>query len=203
MAVKFRFDALNHEYVALDTGETLPHITGMLDQAGLTDDLWFTEESSHRGTCVHKMTADYDLGALDVATCISVHKGYLLAHVEAMKVLRPTIIEVEVPLVHSRHRYGGRTDRVVELYRKRGVMEIKSAEPAASHRIQTALQAILDADRLNVSPESLGRWCLYLKANGRYKLEDHDLKPFEKVRDYAKAREVIRLCCGAERRAAS
>ena len=61
MSVPFRFDALNHEYIALDTGEMLPHITGMLETAGLVDDLWFTEESSECGTCVHSLTAQYDL----------------------------------------------------------------------------------------------------------------------------------------------
>jgi hypothetical protein len=200
--VKFRFDADSHEYTALDTGEVLPHITGMLDRTGHVDDLWFTEESSERGTCVHKLTADYDQEALDVETCISAHKGYLHAYIAAMSVLRPEILEVEVPIVHPLFRFGGRPDRIVRLFGMRGVLEIKSAQPAKSHHIQTALQAVLDAGRLNITPESLGRWCLYLKPNGRYKLDDHNRESFTKTRDFAEARRVIRECCGVGARCA-
>src|SRR5574341_1863405 len=45
----FRFDALNHEYLSVATGEVFPHITGMLEQTGWIDDRWYTEESSDRG----------------------------------------------------------------------------------------------------------------------------------------------------------
>lgn len=195
--LKFRFDAVNHEYIALDTGETLPHVTGMLDRAGLVDDLWFTEESSERGRCVHTLTADFDLGALDVASCVSIHRGYLLAHVAAMQILKPEILKVEIPQVHSVYRYGTRIDRAVRIFGLRGVLEIKSAEPSKAHQIQTALQVIVEAEDAGMEPEDLGRWALYLKPNGRYKLVDHNKDRFDKARDFNEARRIIRMCCGA------
>lgn len=196
-SVKFRFDARNHEYIDIETGAVFPHITGMLDRAGLVDDLWFTEESSERGTCVHKLTADFDLGAMDPATCVSVHRGYLLGHVAAMKVLKPEIIAVEEPFVHPTFRYGGRLDRDLKIYGIRGTLEIKStAAPAKSHRIQTALQAILLEAKTGIPAEDLGRWCLYLTPKGRYKLVDHNRDPFDKAKDFLEARAIIRMCCG-------
>lgn len=196
MPIKFRFDARAHDYIALDTGEMLPHITGMLDATGHVDDLWMTEESSERGTCVHALTASYDLGALDVDSLVSVHRGYLLAHVKAMKVLRPEILKVEVPLVHPVYRFGGRPDRIVRLFGLRGTLEIKTAVPSKSHRFQTALQAILDAAEVGVRPEDLGRWVLYLKADGKYQLVDHNKDLFDKGRDFNEARKIIRETCG-------
>ena len=202
--IKFRFDADNHEYIALDTGETLPHATGMLDRAGLVDDLWFTEESSERGSCVHTATASYDMGALDVDSFISIHRGYLLGYIAAMKVLRPEILKVEVPLVHSGYRYGVRPDRIAKLFGVRGSMEIKTlgasvsmpTQSPKSHRVQTALQVIADAEEAGIKPEDLGRWCLYLKPNGKHRLLDHNKDPFDKAYDFNEARRIIRMCCG-------
>lgn len=197
MSVRFRFDAATHTYIDGATGEELPYISQMLDKAGLVDDLWMTVESRERGTCVHKLTADYDLGAMDVESCVSIHRGYLLGHAAAMAVLKPEILKVEVPMVHSVYRFGGRPDRIVRLFGVRGTLEIKSAVEAKSHRIQTALQAILDAEDAGMAPEDIGRWVLYLKPDGKYKLRDHNRDAYEKARDFNEARRIIRMCCGA------
>ncbi len=196
-AIPFRFDAVAHEYIDLMTGETLPHVTGMLKDAGLVDDEWFTEESRRRGDAVHKLTADYDLGALDPAKCVSQYRGYLLAHVAAMRILKAQGLEVhavEEPLVHPTFRYGVRPDRIVTLGGRRGVLELKSAVPCRSHLVQTALQAMADAIEARLPAEALGRWCLYLKANGRFKLEEHRDR-----RDFLEAHRVIQECCNDAR----
>jgi hypothetical protein len=187
----FRFDAQHHDYIDLETGDVMPHITGMLERAGLIDDTWYTEESSARGTAVHKLTADYDLGALDVATCVSRYRGYLLGHVTAMQILQPEILSVEEPIVHPVHRFGGRPDRDVIIRRLRGVLEIKSGGEEKSHQIQTALQAELVALEAGIPPEGLQRTCLYLKDKGKFKVVEHKDR-----RDFDEARRVIRLCCG-------
>lgn len=190
----FRFNARRHEYSLVATGEIIPHITGMLKQMGLVDDRWYTEESSARGTDVHDLTAQYDLGALDVASCVSPHRGYLLAHVQAMSILRPEFLAVEQPFVHPVHRYGGRPDRLLILQGKPGVLEIKATVPTKAHRIQTALQAILVERELGIPPEMIERHCLYLKPNGRFILEAHASSG-----DFATAREVIQRCCSGGR----
>jgi hypothetical protein len=194
--VLFRFDASRHEYLDLATRRPFPHITGMLEAAGLVDDLWYTEESSARGTAVHRMTADYDLGALDVETCVSPFRGYLLAHVEAMGILRPEILTVEEPRVHRVHRYGGRPDRTIRYDGAVGVLEIKTTTaPAKSHPVQTALQAILVEEELGVPAESLVRLALYLGPTGRWRCIQHGTVTFDQRRDFDRARAIIRDCC--------
>ena len=190
-AVRFRFDAINHEYVALDTGETLPHITGMLEDAGVVDSTWFTEESCARGSLVHQLTADYDLGALDVESCVSRWRGYLLGHVQAVTIAKPRWLSVEIPLVHPVYRFGGRPDRECVAWGLRGVWEIKSGAAHDAHRIQTALQAMLVGAETGLPPETLARFCCYVKDKGKFKLEEHRDR-----RDFDEARRIIRRCCG-------
>jgi hypothetical protein len=186
-AVEFRFDAGPHEYTDLVTGNLIPHITGMLQQTGWIDDTWFTEESSDRGTAVHKLTADYDLEALDLEQCVSPFRSYLLAHVKVVSLARPVFEAVEQPLVHSRLHFGGRPDRLVRLYGLMGVWEIKSGEPKRSDQVQTALQAILAEEVFRVPATALERYCCYLKPTGRAVLEEHVDR-----RDFDEARRVIR-----------
>lgn len=186
----FRFDAGRHAYVALDAGEELPHITGMLQATGWIDDRWYTEESSARGTAVHALTAAFDLGALDPVACTSGYKGYLLGHVKAMSIVRPEWRHVEEPLVHPFHRFGGRPDRVGTIYGALGVLEGKSGDPEKSHQVQTALQAILIAPELGLAPAALVRYALYWKPNGRFKLEEHVRR-----QDFDEAWRVIKRCC--------
>lgn len=188
----FRFDPGTHRYIALDTGEVLPSITQMLADTGWVDNEFYTAESRTRGTAVHILTADYDLGAIQEPGQVSSrYKSYLMAYVRAMAMLNPTIVDVEVPMVHPTYRFGGRPDRIVEMNGKRGVLEIKSGGPERQHRIQTALQAILDSARCGMPAEALSRWCLYLKDTGKFALDVHPDR-----RDFDEARRVIRKCCG-------
>jgi len=186
----FRFDALDHEYIDLDTGAVLPHITGMLEADGLIDDRWYTEASARRGTDVHRLTADYDLGVFgDDLSSIShaPHFGYLQAHVAAMKILRPTWEGIEEPRVCSRPRFGGRIDRDGQVYGALSICELKTGDHTDAHQIQTALQAILLVDGTAMPAESVKRYCLYLKVDGKFKLEEH-----VKRADFDRARTILR-----------
>jgi hypothetical protein len=193
-ATTFRFNAADHEYLDLDTGECFPHITGMLSDTGWVDDEWFTEESSERGIAVHRLTADYDLKALDVPTCTSKFRGYLLAYVKLVGIAQPTWLAVEEPLVHSTLRFGGRPDRDCIAYKLRAAWEIKSGAPARSHQIQTALQAMLIGDEAGLPYDAIrngavSRFCCYVKATGKFKLDEHKDR-----RDFDEARRIIREC---------
>jgi hypothetical protein len=170
----FRFDEATHTYVDLG-GVVLPHITGLLQLAGWVDETFFTAESCERGQAVHALTADYDLGALDPATCVSRYRGWLLGHVKAMSIVRPTFAHVEVPAVHPTLMFGGRPDRVAtDFYGSAAVVEIKSGPPTKGHLIQTALQAILVAPELNLPAEHVLRFAEYATRNGRAKVERHE-----------------------------
>jgi len=186
----FRFDAANHEYIELATGETRPHITGMLEQTGHIDPRWYTHDSRVRGQAVHHMTADYDLGVLDVEQEQSRYRGYLLAHVELMAKMQPEILEVEQPRMHPRWRYGGRLDRVWRYAGALTIPEIKTGDYEKAHPIQTALQAILVELEHGLPAEMFVRMGVYLKPNGRAKVLQ-----FNNPADFIEARKVIKCTC--------
>lgn len=190
-ALSFRFDAETHEYTLLDGGAVLPHITGLLEAAGLIDPTHYTEESRIRGTAVHDLTRDFDLGALPVDGCQSVYRPYLLAHAAAIGMLKPEILAIEQPAVHPIYRYGGRADRVLKVNGLRGVYEIKSGVREKAHQVQTAMQAMLDSVECGIPAEHLGRWCCYVKANGKFSIEVHEDK-----RDFDDARRILRDYAG-------
>jgi hypothetical protein len=185
---EFRFDAHRHEYIDALTGQVLPHITGMLQEAGEIDDRWFTEESCERGTAVHRLTADYDLGVIeDLATLTTRYKPYLLSHVACVNIVPHDFQHIEEPLVSPVHRFGGRPDRVGTMWNIAAVVEGKTAQPDPSHRVQTALQAILVEPLLRVPAEHIVRYGLYWKKDGKFKLEEHTNR-----HDFNKAREILR-----------
>lgn len=170
--VRFAFDAGRHEYIDLDSNRLIPHITGMLKEAGLIDDRWYSEESCDRGHAVHRLTADYDLGAIQHPhDLVSKYKAYLDAHVDLMRILRPKWTHIEEPLVSSRYRFGGRPDRVGQCYGAVAIVEIKTGVRDRVHGIQTALQALLAAEDGWVPAQSLPRYVAYYTARGRFTLE--------------------------------
>lgn len=201
----FAFDAYRHEYVSTSDGVILPHVTGMLQETGWIDDRWFTEQSCERGSVVHRLTADYDLGIIPHPQAVtSKYKGWLLGHAKACAIMRPSWEHIEEPMVSERHRYGCRPDRGGLLYGARAVMEVKSgvvpspARPVGSlaapdancHQIQTALQAIVLAEEWRIPAEAIARFTLYLSDRGKFKLEQ-----YEDGRDFHEARRIIRTCC--------
>src|SRR6185436_7553995 len=162
-SLAIRFDADEHSYTALDTGEELPHCTGMLHATGWLKGAEFaSDDSLERGTAVHKLTADYDLGALELTSCVSRYRPYLLGHALAMSIMKPEILSVEEPIGHPTLRYGGRPDRVWRLDGVLTVVDEKSGQKNKAHRIQTALQAILVAVEYEIPPELIARAALYL-----------------------------------------
>lgn len=190
---QYRFDADAHEYTD-HRGRVLPHITGMLERCGWIDARWYTEESCERGQRVHQITADYDLKALEVEGCGSKWRPWLLAHVAAMGVLKPTWDAVESPAVHPTFRYGGRPDRVGKMFGIYTVLEIKTNNKGwnleKAHPIQLALQAILLSATRPLPAEYWHRVALYLRPNGKYRAEHYKDK-----RDFDEAYRIIARCC--------
>lgn len=189
MTTAFRFDAIEHVYFLED--RAVPSITQMIELCGLVETDWFTEESRRRGTEVHDLTAAYDLQALDPTQCRSNYHGWLLAHVAAMKIVRPTWTHVEEPFVCGKLKFGGRPDRLGLVYRLRSTVEVKSGAIEKCHQIQTALQAILAAAEagFDLPAEHWNRLALYLQHNGRFRLEQHTDR-----RDFDEAYRVIKRC---------
>ena len=188
-AMPFRFDAATHQYIALDTGEILPHITSLLQQSGWVDERWFTEESCARGTAVHKLTADVDYGVLtDCDTIDTRYRSYILSHIKAMRMIPHQFLAIEEPAVHPTLRFGGTPDRELIAWGLRSVLELKTGSYAKSHPVQLALQAILLSAEARLPPETFGRFCLYLKPNGRSPV----FQEFTDRRDFDEAYRIIK-----------
>lgn len=191
----FRFDTVEHEYYDA-AGQLRPHITGMLERSGWIDSRWYTEESSERGRDVHKLTADFDLGGLNVATCKSARRGWLLAYVEVAKRIKAEWSDVEVPRMHPAELWGGRPDRVGKAFRLQTVLEVKSGAKEKAHRIQTALQAKLVAGSGGILPARMWqRLALYIDEAGGYRLWDH-AEPDNGMtlkKDFDEADRIVRI----------
>ena len=187
----FSFEASSHTYIDNATGEVLPSITQLLEAAGLVDSTWYSEDSRERGTAVHDLCAQFDLGSLNPAMCWSPYKPYLMAHVAAMGILKLEILAVEEPLAHPTLRYAGRPDRILSIGGVKGCYELKTGKPEPAHCVQTAAQAVLISAELNIPAEMLARFACYLKPNGRFHVERHTNR-----QDFDRWMKVLRECCG-------
>ncbi len=187
--VPFRFDAGRHEYFIGD--QKVPSITQLIEMGGLVNgSQYFTEASRIRGTSVHALCADYDLGALDLPRLESPHRGYVLGYIAACEALKPDWQSIEVADVHPVYRYGVRTDRVGKVFGRRTVCEIKSAVKARHHAIQTSLQALADEVRSKVPHEMIQRFTIYVKPTGKFSVEEHTDR-----RDFDQAMRLIKEFC--------
>lgn len=194
MSRRYAFDANEHQYLDTQYGEVLPHITGMLQRTGWVDSDWYTEESKIRGGAVHRLTADYDLGAIedaDLPKVVSAYKGWLLAHVAMCRIIRPTWLRVEQAIIHERYRFGGRPDRLGVIYGAKAIPEVKSGGYEKAHGVQTALQAILMSQEDGLPPEAYVRYGWYLQKNGKFRLHEFP----DTSKDMAEAYRIIRVCC--------
>lgn len=198
-----RFDKARHEYSDEDTGEILEHTTSLLKKAGEVDDTWLTDEGRRRGTAVHDLTRDYDLGVIERPETLRAdklqgdYKPYLLAHVRAMEMIQHEWTAIEVAFAHPFYRYGCRPDRGGTIYGAHGVLEIKTGAKEKHHAIQTALQAMVLAAKWKIPERALVRYALYLKPSGKFTLDPHP-----RLEDYDRAHEIARKFCRPLRGAA-
>lgn len=139
---------------------------------------------------MHRLTAAHDLDGLEVDDCRSVFRGYLLGYIKALTILQVEVLGVEIPAVHPRLLFGGRPDRDVIIHGLRGVLEIKSGQREKSHRIQTAMQAILREPATGLPAWSMGRWCLYIGDAGKWTVDSHHLQ-IGAENDFARAWSII------------
>lgn len=182
-APTLRYEAETHQYFLDD--QEIPGITSLIDRGGLLGDaaLYYTEASRRRGTAVHDLTRDYDLGVLELQSLNSPFRSYALAYVAACFALKPEWENIEEIEHHRRFRFGCRPDRVGQVmrvdYLKRPdlgspcptIVEIKSAVKAAHHTVQTAGQAIAVSDRTGFPATKYQRLVIYVKPTGKYSVE--------------------------------
>lgn len=194
-----RFDEGLHQYIDIATGEIRKSATQLLVLAGEVTEDYYTEEGRERGSQVHRLTLDYDLGAIEVEDVVSAHRGYLLAYAALTEaVQRPTWTSLEEPIAHRVLPYCTTPDRVGNVFKLLSVAEIKSGPYVypkkkgrpGPHEIQTAFQALAVASRLHIRPEIIKRWGFYIQADGRFKVME-----FVNNADLRRAREIVRDFC--------
>ena len=194
-----RFDEAAHQYIDLNTGEILPSTTQLLVRAGEVTEDYYTEEGRERGSQVHRLTLDFDLGAIEIEDVVSAYRGYLLAYAALTEaVQRPTFLSLEEPIRHRVLNYATTPDRVAHVFKLLSVAEIKSGPYVypkkkgrpGPHELQTAFQALAVASQLHVRPEIIARWGFYIQADGKFKVQQ-----FVNHADIRRAREIIREFC--------
>ena len=172
----FRFDSARHVYT-LD-GQQIPSVTQLLDAAQLVKGKkYFTESSRQRGSEVHALAADYDLG-VDLGGILekSGVRAYVLGYIGAAMALKPRWEAVEEPEVHPVFRFAGTPDRVGTVFGRPTVAEIKTGARSDEHAVQVALQAVLISHRLRIDPDDIQRIVIYTKKTGKYETDQWKAK---------------------------
>lgn len=187
-ATAFRFEESTHTYSDL-TGRPIPSITQLLKRAGYINTEWFTEAGRDRGTQVHALTADYDLGVLsfdDLQTLVSPYRGYVLGWAQAMKLLSHEWTVIEEGIAHPTMKFAGKPDRGGIVFARPACNELKTGAKEAWHGLQVAMQCLLLESRLGCPAEQINRYATYLKPDGRFKIEQ-----FKDRTDFARARKIV------------
>jgi hypothetical protein len=180
----FAFNAEQHLYTWVDTGEIIPSVNQILQTAGLVDFSKIPAEimkaAQDRGTNIHLATQFDDLGTLD--TVDPAHQPYL----EGWRQFRTTFgikftaKQIEVACASEVHNFAGTMDRVCVDFETKQVWIIDLKSGSAVYRstgLQLAGYEILVKENF---PELVGfqfiRWAVQLKKSGALKYKIHSFK---------------------------
>lgn len=174
---RLTFRASDHRYT-LD-GMVIPSVTQVLDVisafAGVPDHLM--ADARLRGTLVHKLTEVADRGEPweDDA-----RETVLFEYIEAWEMFkrdcRVVLIESEQRVFHTKYRYSGTFDRIVEMDGKKYILDIKTGEVHPEYAVQTAAYVYAYNEGRPVKEHLKERLCVVLKPNGRYHAESFDVR---------------------------
>jgi hypothetical protein len=162
------FDVDKHRY-SVD-GQHMPSVTQILQEAGLVDTTWFTTEGRSRGTYVALMTEAYDMGTLQNPRVHPEMRAYLDAWIAFRGAMKFDIVERERARYQPRMKYCGTPDLVGTYFGEWAIIDIKTGGKLPHYPIQTSGYQGFWAGRIGKKPR---RFCLYLKKNGTFKLQEH------------------------------
>ena len=171
-SAEFRFDADGHHYFDA-RGRRVPSITQLIQDEGLMETAFYTDEGRDRGSAVHDLCRDVDLGVQDGLPADSPYLGYLAAYRAMSAILRPSWAGVEVAYFHPGLRFGGRPDRHGSVDQAQTLLEIKSGAPHKSIGIQLALQAILMEGQTGLPAKHWQRMSVRLRDTGGFKVHTY------------------------------
>lgn len=167
------FDAGLHRYTDAD-GNILPSVTQLIGRWWPIDRTFFTEDGAQRGTDVHEYTSMLDQSLI---TPLGIGdddlQPYVSAWMDYVALTGPVFSLIETPLGHSRWKYAGTVDRVAQLGGKTVVIDLKTGSKQPWHAVQTAAYSVLlEEEGVKVD----AAYTVILKSNGKYAVEEHDLK---------------------------
>lgn len=139
-----------------------PHVTDVLQLAGLVDSTYFTDASRELGTAVHVACHYLDEGDLDWD---SVNPNVILRVRQYQKFLdevKPEILSIEEEVVNEAFHYCGRLDRRVRINGVEAIIDFKGPSESAWNGVQLAGYAACFS-------RPLARFNLYL-SDERYRL---------------------------------
>lgn len=191
MTEPFRYCDEDHSYWLGDT--RIRGVSELIDLGGYTKARpFYTADGRQRGSDVHAICMEIDMGALVPAAITNGHRAYGLGYGELLKRLKPTWdLGIELALCHRGYRFGGRPDRVGTALGRRTIAEIKSgARNNERDGLQLALQAILAEESFGLPARMWQRLGLYPKSSGKFEAFE-----FDDARDFEKAYALIKEHC--------
>lgn len=179
-------------------GVRVPSVTEVIDLAGLAgiDSIpqRHLDNAAHRGSMVHLYSEAIDLDdQYDLDSIPDAYRGYCDAYIAFKDETGFEPRELEQVVVSKALGFAGTVDRF-GLYRQSwAVVDLKAtAAPYAYWPLQTVGYAIAIAETNDLALESIRRFCVQLKPNGRYVLHRHR-DPIEDRDTFAAALRVAQF----------
>lgn len=161
------FDPIAHTYT-LD-GQRLVGVTSVLQDAGLIDTTYFTDEARERGTRVHIAVEAY-LKYDDDAVTEEI-QPYLDAFKKAQRELQFEVLESEIRLHSAAWRYAGTADCIAMMDGVLFLLDWKSGAAQKSTAIQTVAyaEAYWEEKKIPI----IRRGGVHLQNDGLYKFKEY------------------------------
>lgn len=146
----------------------LPRVTWILQEAGLIDTTWYTEEACNRGTLVHLACQYLDEEALDWDTVDPSIEGYVRAYGKWRHDSGNRAAQwIECPMQDPKGLYRGTADRILA-DRPRAILDVKTGPRQKWIALQLAAYVNMMDD-----PYSYRRFSLHLRQDGTYDVVEY------------------------------
>lgn len=162
-----KFNPIEHIYTI--DGVTVPSVTGLISEFGLSNSEWYGLQAKYRGSHVHTATQYYDEGDLDILSLDDTIKPFVEAYIKfksEIKGLEYTLIETS--LYDVDYKFAGTFDRYGALNGEPILLDIKTGSAPKWANVQLAGYRHLILK--NKLPCPTKYYILVLKVDGTYKL---------------------------------
>jgi hypothetical protein len=195
--VALRFDEAAHRYFLGD--RELLSVTTILKMAGLLDPRHYTDLALERGSLAHRALEWFDQGDLDEDDLDQRLVPYLMAWKRFLAETGFVVGETERRIASGARGVAGTVDRTGLLSGQAAILDLKTGGRERWHELQTGAYASLIREADGTPYHKLTRGCVYLSADGRYRLELHENRHDMAVFDAARVLVQWGLNLDAER----